>query len=129
MNLKLDAILAYHGTPSNINIYRPIFSPISRSKKNNAFIFSNVIIHIPKDNLAKFYARNQQTSKFRWSFCRIFSLCKMKFSKFSACRTNISRSRFSIQLRFGNLLYLYDQQLLTNFQIKTLQFQNFYTST
>lgn len=128
INLTLIAILAYHGTLLNVNICTLIFSPISRLKQDNASIFFNVFIDVPKVNCAKFYARNQQTSKFRWSFCRIFSFCMSAILKFSACTKNFSRSRSLIHTIFGNLLYPYDQQLLTNFQIKTLQFQNFYTS-
>ena len=129
MDQTLDAKLAYPGTLSHITISRPIFSYISRSRKDTAFIFSNVIIHILKQLLTRFQAKTQQIADFGFSTYRIFSLCKIQISKFSACKSNFSGSRFSIDLILGNLFHQYLKQLLTDFQTYTPQIPNFDIST
>ena len=129
VDLRLDATPAYPGTLSNSTISRPISSYISRSRKDIAFIFSNFVMHILKQLLTKFHATTLQIADFRFLTYKIFDLRIGAITKFSACTTNISRSRSSISTILGNLTHQYLKQLLTNFQIKTLQFQNFYTST
>ena len=129
MNLTSDAKLAYPGTPSNSIICRPIFGYISRPRKDIAFNFFKVIMHVLEQLLTKFYATTQQIADFRFSTYRIFDLCIDTILKNSACRSNFSRLTSPINLTLGNIIHQYIKQLLTHFQIHTPQIQNFDIST